>query len=147
MKALDANLRPLREMRFYIVKGYKVKLSQMSTYFGKMSNEGDSLLFRHSCLSHSTGTDEFRFSVTPQQPVQISICAKTRRLDVSLDDDSIPSALIPFPVCYPPANIPIHHYPMTFKGSDEFSRRLFQNNHPLHLMERWCGQSVEIDTT
>ena len=38
MKARDADLRPLRAMRFYIVKGYNVKLSQMSTYFGKMPN-------------------------------------------------------------------------------------------------------------
>ena len=109
--------------------------------------EADSRLFRHSCLSHSTGTGGFRFSVTPQQPLQTSICVKTRRLDTSLGDDSIPFALILFPVCYTPANVPIHHYPMTFKGSDEFSRGLFQNNHPLHLMERWRGQWVEIDPT
>ena len=116
MKALDANPRPLREIRFYIVKGYKVKLSQMSTYFGKMSNEGDSRLFRHSCLSHSTGTDEFRFSVTPQQPVQISICANTRRLDVSLDDDSIPPALIPFSSVLPSCEYTDSSLPNDIRG-------------------------------
>jgi len=62
-----------------------------------MSNEEDSRLFRNACLSHSTGTGGFRVSVTPQQQLlQISIYAKTHRLDASLGDDSIPSALIPF---------------------------------------------------
>ena len=59
--------------------------------------EGDSRLFRHSCLSHSTGTDGFFFSVTPQQhPLQTSICVKTCRFDTSLGDDPILSVLIPF---------------------------------------------------
>ena len=59
--------------------------------------EADSRLFRHSWMSHSTGTGGFRFSVTPQQqPLQTSICTKTRRFDASLGDDSILSALIPF---------------------------------------------------
>jgi len=59
--------------------------------------EADSRLFRHSCLSHSTGTGGFRFSVAPQQqPLQTRICVKTRRFDASLGDDSITSALIPF---------------------------------------------------
>ena len=59
--------------------------------------EADSRLFRHSWMSHSTGTGGFRFSVTPQQqPLQTSICTKTRRFDVSLGDASILSALISF---------------------------------------------------
>ena len=58
--------------------------------------EGASRLFRHSCMSHSAGTDGFRFSVTPQQqPLQTSICIKTRRFDASLGIDSILSDLIP----------------------------------------------------
>ena len=35
MKARDADLRPLREMRFYKVKGYNVKLSQNGYLFWK----------------------------------------------------------------------------------------------------------------
>ena len=59
--------------------------------------EVDNRLCRHSLLSHSTGTDGFRFSVTPQQqPLQTIICTKTRRLDANLGDDSILSTLIPF---------------------------------------------------
>lgn len=59
--------------------------------------ERDSRRFRHSCLSRSTGTGGFPFSVTPQQhPLQTSTCAITRRLDANLGDDLVSSSLMPF---------------------------------------------------
>ena len=38
MKARDADLRPIRETPFYKVKENSVRLSQISIYFGRMSN-------------------------------------------------------------------------------------------------------------
>ena len=110
--------------------------------------EGASRLFRHSCISHSAGTGGFRFSVTPQQqPLQTSICIKTRRFDASLGIDSILSVLIPFSCVLHSCEYTDSSLPNEFKGSTEFSRHLFQNNHPLHLMKRRRGQSLEINTT